>query len=98
MSGVADIEAAKSIPVGALAEVLQHEAPITRSASHCAAAFCEAAERPHASNAVYSLFAELRRVFYYPLVLSALAFFRARTDQATNPLASSCRCEKGLRR
>ena len=64
VSGVADIEAAKSIPVGALAEVLQHEAPITRSASHCAAAFCEAAERPHASNAVYSLFAELRRVFY----------------------------------
>ncbi len=64
VSGVADTEAAESIPVEALAEVLQRKAPITRSASHCAAAFCEAAERPQASNTVYSLFAELRRVFY----------------------------------
>ena len=64
VTGVAGMEAAKSIPVGALAEVLQREAPITRSASHCAAASCEAAERPRASNTVYSLFAELRRVFY----------------------------------
>ncbi len=66
VSGVADradMEAAESIPVGALAEVLQRDAPVARSASHCAAASCEAAERPHASNIVYSLFAELRRVF-----------------------------------
>ena len=62
VSGVAD-EAAESIPVGALAEVLQRKALVTRSASHCAAASCEAAERPQASNIVYSLFAELRRVF-----------------------------------
>ena len=58
MSGVADMEAAESIPVGALAEVLQRKA--TRSASHCAAASRQAAERPHASSIVYSLFAELR--------------------------------------
>ena len=64
VSGVADMEAAKSIPVGAVAEVLQREALTTRSASRCAAASCEAAERPQASNAVYSLFAELRRVFH----------------------------------
>ena len=59
VSGLADMEAAESIPVGALTEVLQRKAPVTRSASHCAAASCEAAEQPHA----YSLFAELRRVF-----------------------------------
>ena len=64
VSGVADMEAAERIPVGALAEVLQREAPVTRSASHCASASCEAAERPQVSNTVYSLFAELRRVFY----------------------------------
>ena len=58
VSGVADMEAAESIPVGALAEVLQRKA--TRSASHCAAASRQAAERPHASSIVYSLFAELR--------------------------------------
>ena len=62
VSGLADMEAAESIPVGALG-ILQRKAPVTRSASHCAAASCEAAERPHASNTVYSLFAELRRVF-----------------------------------
>ena len=60
VSGVADMEAAESIPVGALAEVLQRKATVTRSASHCAAASCQAAERPHASSIVYSLFAELR--------------------------------------
>ena len=64
VSGVADMEAAESIPVGALAKVLQRKAPVTHSASHCAAASCEAAERPQASNTVYSLFAELREVFY----------------------------------
>jgi rare lipoprotein A len=63
VSGLTDMEAAESIPVGALAEVLQRRAPVTRSASPCAAASCEAAERPQASNIVYSLFAELRRVF-----------------------------------
>ena len=47
-------------PVGALAEVLQRKATVTRSASHCAAASRQAAERPHASSIVYSLFAELR--------------------------------------
>jgi rare lipoprotein A len=64
VSDVADMEAAKSIPVAALAKVLQRKAPVTRSASHCPAASCEAAERPQASNTVYSLFAELRQVFY----------------------------------
>ena len=63
VSGLADMQAAESIPVGALAEVLQRKAPVTRSSSHCAAASCEAAERPQASNTVYWLFAELRRVF-----------------------------------
>src|SRR5271165_6305410 len=63
VSGLADMEAAESISVGGLAEVLQRKAPVTRSASHFAAASCEAAERPQASNIVYSLFAELRRVF-----------------------------------
>ena len=63
VSGLTDMEAAESIPVGALAEVLRRKAPGTRSASRCAAAPCEAAERPQASNIVYSLFAELRRVF-----------------------------------
>jgi hypothetical protein len=63
VSGLTDMEAAESIPVGALAEVLQRKAPGTRPASHCAAASCEAAERLQASNIVYSLFAELRRVF-----------------------------------
>ncbi len=63
VSGLTDMEAAESIPVGALAEVLQRKAPVTRSASPCAAASCEAAERPRASNIVDSLFAELRRVF-----------------------------------
>jgi hypothetical protein len=63
VSALADMEAAESIPVGALAAVLQCEPPATRSASPCAAASCEAAERPQASNIVYSLFAELRRVF-----------------------------------
>ena len=61
--GLTDMVAAESIPVGALAEVSQRKAPVTRSASHCAAASCEAAERPQASNIVDSLFAELRRVF-----------------------------------
>ncbi len=63
VSGLTDMEAAESIPVGALAEVLQRKTPVTRSASPCAPASCEAAERPQASNIVYSLFAELRRVF-----------------------------------
>ncbi len=63
VSGLTDMVAAESIPVGALAEVLPRKAPGTRSASPCAAASCEAAERPQASNIVYSLFAELRRVF-----------------------------------
>jgi rare lipoprotein A len=58
--GSSGVERAESIPVGALAEVLQRKATVTRSASHCAAASCEAAERPHASSIVYSLFAELR--------------------------------------
>ena len=87
MSGVADMEAAESIPVGALAKVLQRKAPVTHSASHCAAASCEAAERPQASNTVYSLFAELREVFYEgPTSCRLSFFFRARTDLATNPL------------
>ena len=63
VSGLADMAAAASIPVGALTEVLQRRAPVTRSASPCAQASCEAAERPQASNIVFSLFAELRRVF-----------------------------------
>ena len=63
VSGLTDMEAAESIPVGALAEALQREAPVTRSASHCAAASCEAAEQPHPSRTVYSLFVDLRRVF-----------------------------------
>ena len=63
VSGLTDMVAAESIPVGALAEVLQRKTPVTRSASPCAAVSCEAAERPQASNIVYSLFAELRRVF-----------------------------------
>ena len=63
VSGVADMLVAESIPVAALAEVLQRKAPVTRSASHCAAASCKAAERPHASSTVHALFAELRRVF-----------------------------------
>ena len=63
LTDMADMEAGESIPVGALAEALQRKAPGTRSASPCAAASCEAAERPRASNTVYSLFAELRRVF-----------------------------------
>ena len=46
VSGLTDMEAAESIPVGALAEVLQRQAPVTRPASPCAAASCEAAERP----------------------------------------------------
>jgi rare lipoprotein A len=61
--GLTDMVAAESIPVGALAEALQRKVPATRPASPCAAASCEAAERPQASNIVYSLFAELRRVF-----------------------------------
>ena len=61
--GSSGVERAESIPVGPLAEVLQSKAPVTRSASPCAAAPCEAAERPQASNIVDSLFAELRRVF-----------------------------------
>ncbi len=60
VSGLTDMAAAESIPVGALAEALQRQAPVTRSASPCAAASCEAAEQP---NIVDSLFAELRRVF-----------------------------------
>jgi hypothetical protein len=60
MSGVV---AAESILVGALAEVLQRKAFATRSASPCDVASCEAAERPQLSNIVYSLFAEIRRVF-----------------------------------
>jgi hypothetical protein len=63
VSGLADMEAAESIPVGALAEVLQRKAPVTRSASHCAAASCEAAKPPPPSNPVDSFFAELRRAF-----------------------------------
>ena len=63
VSALMDMEAAESIPVGALAEVFQRKAPVTRSASPCAAASCEPAEQPQASNIVYSLFAELRRVF-----------------------------------
>ena len=59
VSGLADMEAAESIPVGALAEVLLRKAPVTRSASPCAAASCEAAEQPRASNPAHSsLFAE----------------------------------------
>jgi rare lipoprotein A len=63
VSGLADMEAAESIPVGALADVLQRQATVTRSTSHCAAASCEAAERPQAPTTVYWLLAELRRVF-----------------------------------
>ena len=63
VSDLTDMVAAESIPVGALAEILQRKAPATRSANPCAQASCEAAERPQASNIVYSLFAELRRVF-----------------------------------
>ena len=63
VNGLADMEAAESIPVGALAEALQREAPVTRSASHCAAAACKAAERPPASNTMHALFAELGRAF-----------------------------------
>ncbi len=63
LTDTAELEAAESIPVGALAEVLQRKTPGARSASPCAAAACEAAERPHVSNTVHSLFAELRRVF-----------------------------------
>ncbi len=59
-AGSSGVERAESIPVGALAEALQRQAPVTRSASPCAAASCEAAEQP---NIVDSLFAELRRVF-----------------------------------
>ena len=63
VSSLADMEAAESIPVDALAEVLQRKAPVTRYASPCAAASCEAAKQPPASNPVHSLFADLRRVF-----------------------------------
>jgi rare lipoprotein A len=63
VSGLTDLEAAESIPVGALVEILQRKAPGRRPASPCAAASCEAPERPQASNMLYSLFAELRRVF-----------------------------------
>jgi rare lipoprotein A len=63
VSGVAAMEAAERIPVVALAEALQRQAPATRTAGRCAAAPCEAAERPPASRTVSSLFADLRRVF-----------------------------------
>jgi rare lipoprotein A len=58
VSGVTDMEAAERIPVGVLADVLQHNTPVTRSASPCAAASCEAAKERPASDPMDSLFAE----------------------------------------
>jgi rare lipoprotein A len=64
VGALAEIEAAANIPVNALAAVPKHEAPPARTERGCRApGSCEKRERPSAPNPVLVLFTRLRHIF-----------------------------------